>query len=95
MPRLPAIFHEVERQWLMRRGITKVRVETPSGLGRETKVEIERIVKGEMLLEEKINPELLAGIKILVDGEMLIDASGRRGLERLFISTQSVAGKTA
>ncbi len=82
--KLGAILEEVEAEWLSANGITKVQIESAAPLSLRTKKEIESVFGKKLLLKEEVRPELLAGIKILVNGENLIDATGKRRLERLF-----------
>ncbi|TSC75151.1 MAG: ATP synthase subunit delta [Parcubacteria group bacterium Gr01-1014_33] len=86
--KLPMILREAEKQILARQGIKKVSVESASPLSAKIKKEIGAIFGKKIHLEEKTNPALLAGIKILVDDELLVDASGRRRVERLFSFTK-------
>lgn len=82
--RLGLILREVERQNLRERGLKKVLAETPDPVTPRIKKEIEKILGKNILLQEKIDPGLVAGIKILINDEILIDASARAQLRRLF-----------
>lgn len=82
-PKLDRILQEAERQLLRKQGIRKVEVESTTPLSRGLRKEIEKILGKKLVLEEKIKPEILAGIKILIDGELLIDASAKRRLDLL------------
>mgnify|MGYP003394656396 FL=1 len=62
----------------------KVRIESAAPVSAQLKKEISEILGKKIVLEEKTRPDLLAGIKILVDDELLIDATGKRQLERIF-----------
>ena len=81
---LPRILQEVEKQYLKEEGMRKVMVELAAPR-KNLKADIEKILGSKVLLEQKTNPELLAGIRILVDDELLVDASGRRQLGKLFL----------
>lgn len=81
--KLPQILREVEKQYLKEKGMQKVEVEVAASK-KNLKQEIEKILGSKILFEEKENPELLAGIKILINDEVLVDASAKRGLELLF-----------
>ena len=65
-------------------GMRKVRIESAAPVSAQLKKEISEILGKKIVLEEKTRPDLLAGIKILVDDELLIDATGKRQLERIF-----------
>lgn len=82
--KLGRILREVERQSLRRQGMQKIEVESAAPLSNELRKEIEKILGKKLVLEERIRPEFLAGVKILIDDEILIDASAKRGLDLLF-----------
>lgn len=73
-----------EKIVLRESGMRKVKIETATPVRAPLKKEIEGILGKKILLEEEVNPELLAGVKILVDDELLIDASAKRQLGRIF-----------
>src|SRR3989344_1352795 len=75
--KLSSILKDLEMQYMHDSGLSKVRVEAASPLSSKIKSEIEKIFGKKLYLEEKTNPELLAGLKILVDGEVFIDASAK------------------
>lgn len=83
-PRLPYILKEIERGSLKRLRLRKVFIESAGEISSEIKHEIKKSFDDKVFLQEKINPKLLAGIRILIDDEVLIDASGKRRLQRLF-----------
>lgn len=84
LTRLGAILRETEREYLQRSDLRKVVVESVSPVNSALRKEIERAVGGKTWWQEKINPELLAGIRILINDETLIDASGKRQVEKMF-----------
>ena len=65
-------------------GVRKIRIEAASPVTEKLKKEISEILGKKIYLEEQTNINILAGIKILVDGELLIDASGKRQIEKIF-----------
>ena len=73
-----------EKKVLHEAGARKVRIETPDPISEQLKKEIGTILGKKVYFEEITNPKLVAGIKILVDNELLIDASAKRQLERIF-----------
>ncbi len=85
MPRLALILKETDRQELHERGMRRVQIESAAKLSGELKREIEKILGKNILLEEKVKSELLAGMTLLVNDETLIDASGRRQLGKLLV----------
>lgn len=84
LQRLGLILQETERRLLKKEKTRKVEVETPSLLSENIKKEIEKVLGQNTLLKERIVPDLLAGMRILVDGEILIDATAKRRLYKLF-----------
>lgn len=84
--RLGLIVRETERQYLKNEGLKKVTLESADPVSAKVRKEVEEILGRDIILEEKINPELIAGIKILVNDELLIDASAENQLRRLFTS---------
>jgi len=82
--RLDAIIAKVEKQSLADQGLQKVSVASASPLTPELKKEIAATLDKKPLWEETVDPALLGGIRILIDDELLIDASARRQVERMF-----------
>ena len=74
-----------EKLSLRARGERKVRIESAGPVPEQVKKSIREIIGSKIQFEEAVNPALLAGVKILVDDELLIDASARRQLEKLFL----------
>lgn len=83
-PRLGLILNEIEKKYFKDAGVKKVDVESASPLSAAVKKEIEAALGGDIFLREKITPGLLAGMKLLVDDETLIDASAEAQLKKLF-----------
>lgn len=83
-PRRQAILRAVERRRLSEVGLQKVSVEAPAAISPALRREIGKRVGGKVLWEESVRPELLAGVKILVNEELLVDASAKSRLERMF-----------
>ena len=82
--RLGLILKEVEKQDLREQGLKKVLVETPDPITPQIKKGIREVLGKDILIQEKINPELIAGIKILINDEILVDASAKTQLRKLF-----------
>ena len=85
--RLGRILKEAELLHLKESGLRKVRVEAASPVTEGIKSEIKEILGDKVYLEEEVNPELLAGLRILVDEEIFIDASAKRRLGEMLRST--------
>ena len=73
-----------EKLVLCARGERKVRIESAGPVPEQLKKEIRGVLDAKIHFEELVNPELLAGAKILVDDELLIDASAKKQIERMF-----------
>lgn len=78
-----AILSAYEKIILRARGARKIMIESAAPVSASLKKEIKKILGAKIYFEEKENPALLAGIKILMDDELLIDASGRRQIDRM------------
>ncbi|MBI2053225.1 MAG: F0F1 ATP synthase subunit delta [Candidatus Sungbacteria bacterium] len=81
---LAAIVRKTERRWLADKNLHKVAVTSASPLTAAVKKEIEAALEKKPLWEEKTDPAILAGMRILVDDELMIDASARSRLDRMF-----------
>ena len=79
-----AVVAAYEKIVLRASGMRKVKIESAAPAGERLKKEISDILGKKILIEAKIRPDLLAGVRILVDDELLIDASGKRQVERIF-----------
>ncbi len=73
-----------EKCYLKDHDMRKVEVESMNPLSDILKSDIKKSVGKQVLLYEKINPDLLAGIKMIVDNSLLIDASAKTKLAVLF-----------
>lgn len=80
------ILQETERQYLKNSETKKILLESVAPAPEELKHEIKTILGRKNLILEKINPGILAGIKIVVNNELLVDASARTQLRKLFAS---------
>ena len=79
-----AIFREIEKQHLKNEGKKKVVVQSASALSKNIKKEIVDILGKKILYAESIKRNLGAGIKILIDDEVLVDATARGQISKLF-----------
>lgn len=82
--RMGAIMRWVEKQSLADQGLHKVAVASVEPISAETKKHIAAALEKKPLWEETLDPALLGGIRILIDDELLVDASARRRLDRMF-----------
>lgn len=79
------IYIAYENLSLHKQGLRRVRLETVSPATEKLKQEIRVILGKNIHIEEVTNPNLLGGVKILIDNEILIDASAKRQMEDLFV----------
>lgn len=84
--KVQAICEAYEKFALRKRSMRSVRLETAHPASEKLKKEIHEILGKNIEIEEVVNPDLLGGLKIMVDDEILIDASAQRQMEDLFIS---------
>ena len=82
--RLDLILASVERQWLKERSFAKVAIASASPLTKKIRDEITRAFDRKAIMTQSVEPQLLAGIRILIDDDLFIDASARRALSQLF-----------
>ena len=83
---LDRVVQEAERRMRRRQGIHMAEVETPAPLSTARRRSIERALGSKAIITEKINPLLLAGVRMVIDEEILIDATAHRRLTTLFSS---------
>ena len=73
-----------EKIVLRKKGMRSVRIETASPASEKIKKEIHGMLGKNIRIEAITNPDVLGGITIVVDDEILIDASVRRQMENMF-----------
>lgn len=81
---LPKILEEAARFVRGKRGIHKVTIESARPLKPEQKKSLRQFIKEGDVVEEHINPELIAGVKIIVNDERQFDGSLKGKLDKLF-----------
>ena len=87
LARAPRILPPAVRLLAARAGARRVSLESASALPLTLHEELMGIFGGKAWLTERLRPELLAGVRILIDDETLIDASGKRRLAEIFPNT--------
>lgn len=78
------ILNHYEKTVLKKEGMKKLDIESVSPLSADVKKNIEKTIGGAVLISETINPELIAGMTLLLDDTHYIDASARTQLRNLF-----------
>lgn len=81
--RTGVILAAYEKILLRVQGVRRVRLESADPVSARVKTDISGILGVKVYFEEVGNPALLAGVKILIDDELLIDASARRQIDRM------------
>jgi len=84
MPHLHGIMREVEKQYYKQQGIHKIEVESATPLSVSTKKQILAMVSHGVITREGVDASLVGGVTICVDDEILIDASIKNQLVKLF-----------
>lgn len=78
------ILVQYEKVYLSKNNYRKVEIESARKLPESVWKEMENIFSGRALIQEKHNPELIAGLTILLDDSIYIDASARTKINTLF-----------
>ncbi len=81
---LNQVLVQYEKVFLKKNNVRKVDVESASPLSDTVRREIEAAAGSAVLLTETVKPELIAGLTLLVDDALYIDASGRTRINNLF-----------
>jgi F0F1-type ATP synthase delta subunit len=76
----------IEKTFLAREGRNKISITSALPLSSEIIENIRKKFNKNDVIETKIDPEILAGIKIMINGNKIIDASLRKKLNILFTS---------
>lgn len=81
--RLNQILRHYEKIYLLRKGMVKVKIETPESPSDGLKRSIEKAIGKPVVFTERRNPKLLAGVVITLNDAILIDASASTKLDSL------------
>jgi F0F1-type ATP synthase delta subunit len=81
---LRKILEEAARFARGKSGIRKVTLESARALSVEQRATVATFTKDDDVIEERIDPELIAGIRILLDDELQFDGSLKNKLEKAF-----------
>lgn len=84
-----SVVQEMRREYFRQNGIATAKVETADGAPEHIKKELETALGREVVLEERIDPGILGGIKILIDDETLMDASLKTMIDKAFRPTNN------
>lgn len=81
---LPRILNEAEKLMLLKTGRRKVILESARHLSGKQKEILRKILKPEDTLEERVSPELIAGVRITINDELQFDGTLARKLKKMF-----------
>lgn len=81
----PKIIREIETLLIKKAGGRRITVEVAREISKTLLQELERNFKKNDKVEVKTNPALIAGTRITIDGEKMIDTSLERRLRKLFV----------
>ena len=84
LARIPQILAEYERIILNAKGLRKVAVESAATHPMGLKPKLRRVLGRKLVISEKTDSSLLAGVRMFVDDDIFIDASGKRFLREMF-----------
>ena len=80
---LRKILEEASRFARGHSGVRKVMIESARALAPSQKKMVEQFTKPGDVVEERVNPDLIAGIKVIVNDEMQFDGSLKNKLNRV------------
>jgi len=83
---LRAIVHAAERMLWEKTGVRKITVESARALLKPAHTLVKDILKPRDVVEEKIDPSLIAGVKIIVNEELQFDGSLKGRLDHMLSS---------
>ena len=82
--RMKDIVRSVEEQLVKENAGRVVKIEAARPLTKKQESEMKSFMKPQDHLEIEIHPDLIAGIRIVIDGEWAIDNTFKRKIEKLF-----------
>lgn len=82
--RMGKITEAVEKTVVKKNGGRWIRVEFARAVDGSLRSDVEKKFSAKDRIEEMINPEIIAGVRITIDGEKELDNSMRRKLNKLF-----------
>jgi F0F1-type ATP synthase delta subunit len=81
---LPKILDEAGRMVRSEEGIRQVRIESARPLAVSQEKMVKEFIKPGDIIERKIDPELIAGVRLILDDELQFDGSLRGKLDKVF-----------
>jgi F0F1-type ATP synthase delta subunit len=90
---LPRIIAQYEKLRRKTEGVTKVEVTAAKKLSTKTKGDIEKKFDGKVEITEKVHPEVLGGIQLIINDEYLVDGTLQGRVEKLYKALMAGANK--
>ncbi len=81
---LGRILNECEKLLWRRSGRRKVEIQSTTPLDASVRRAIRRSLGKDIVAVETVRPEILGGMRIIIDDEILIDASAKQSVDMLF-----------
>lgn len=82
--KLRKIFTEAEKLVRADAGLKKFSIETARPLAKELQSKLRSLADKKDVLEEKVVPELVAGVRLTINDELQFDATLARQLQKMF-----------
>lgn len=82
--RLPEILRKFEKLYLDQSRLHKVEIESAHPIPSRVEKEIQTILSDNIYIKKNLDANLYAGIKVLINNEVLIDATAKHLLEKMF-----------
>ncbi len=82
--KLELIIKEAEKTERRKKGIYQVELASATKISGKLKEEVEKIIGKKVIFKERMDPEILAGLKILIEDETLIDATAQSQIAKIF-----------
>ncbi len=82
--KIPLILTHFEKKYTEANGLTKIHLESAHPITPLVKAEVEKVLGNKAFIKESVNPNLLAGIRILLDDSVFIDSSALHHINNLF-----------
>lgn len=80
---LPQIFHLFRTYYDLATGTTRIEIAAARNPDRVAE-KLAKQLGGNVVIEKKIQPKLIAGVRLCINGRIVIDATVRRQLQRMF-----------
>lgn len=81
---LPKIFEAAEKMLREKEGVRKVMIETARPLSDKLRKNLHALAGKKDLVEERVAPSLIAGVRLTVDDERQFDATLKKRLQQIF-----------